>query len=150
MTVQRQGGCLCGAVRYRVHGMIRRVVYCHCTMCRRSTGHYAAFTAADKTAVRIEDDSSLTWYGSSDSARRGFCRACGSSLFWDPRMFEYLCIAAGSFDDSLGLDVSHHIFVADRGAYYALCDGLPEFAGSMHGGEEPVDLWNQTEGGTNE
>src|SRR5918998_688452 len=43
--IRGTGGCLCGAVRYEVRGPLRPVVDCHCTMCRRTSGHFAAFTA---------------------------------------------------------------------------------------------------------
>ena len=75
------GGCLCGAVRYQVAGPLRPVVYCHCTQCRRNTGHYMAATAARHRDFRLTGEAQLRWYESSDAARRGFCGRCGSTLF---------------------------------------------------------------------
>ena len=48
--VQR-GGCLCGAVRYEAQGPLRPVVACHCDMCRRTSGHFAAATAVRREAL---------------------------------------------------------------------------------------------------
>jgi hypothetical protein len=122
----RDGGCLCGAVRYRVRGPLRAVVACHCTQCRRSTGHFMAATAARRADFELLQDSSLKWFDSSGEARRGFCGVCGSTLFWEGRGRDYLSIAAGTLDDSAGLTTAVHIFVADKGAYYQIEPGVPQ------------------------
>ncbi len=123
------GGCLCGAVRYQAEGPLRPVVMCHCTQCRRMTGHFLAATAAKRTGFRIENPESVAWYHATDSARRGFCPRCGSTLFWDGDGNDYISIAAGSLDDSTGLAAACHIFVADKGGYYTIADGLPQIDG---------------------
>jgi len=121
------GGCLCGAVRYAVrHGALRPIVACHCTQCRRITGHYLAATAARCRDFRLLEDSGLRWYDSSSEARRGFCGRCGSTLFWQPHGRDYLSIAAGSLDDSSALTTACHIFVADKGGYYQIEPGVPQ------------------------
>ena len=121
------GGCLCGAVRYAVrHGALRAVVACHCTQCRRTTGHYLAATAARSRDFRLLEESGLKWYDSSNEARRGFCGHCGSTLFWQPHGRDYLSIAAGSLDDSSALSTVCHIFVADKGGYYQIEPGVPQ------------------------
>ena len=122
------GGCLCGAVRYQVTGPLRPVVLCHCTQCRRSTGHFMAATAARHRDFRLSAESELRWYVSSDSARRGFCASCGSTLFWQGAGRDYISIAAGTLDGATGLTSAAHIFVADKGDYYAIDDGLPQSA----------------------
>jgi len=79
----RTGGCLCGAVRYSVAGALRPVVVCHCTQCRRMTGHVMAATAARRGDFRLVSERELKWYAASNEARRGFCGRCGSTLFWE-------------------------------------------------------------------
>src|SRR5260370_15152891 len=109
------GGCLCGAVRYEVRGPLRQVVNCHCEECRRWTGHYLAATAVPRDALLIEDESRLRWHDSPTSphrARRGFCSACGSSLFWEPRDDDRIAIAAGSLDRPTGLRTVTDIWTA--------------------------------------
>jgi hypothetical protein len=121
------GGCLCGAVRYAVrHGTLRPVVACHCTQCRRITGHYLAATAARRHDFRLLEDSGLKWYDSSSEARRGFCGLCGSTLFWQAHGRDYLSIAAGSLDDSSAITTACHIFVANKGRYYQIEPGVPQ------------------------
>jgi hypothetical protein len=122
----RSGGCLCGAVRYVVHGALRPLVACHCSQCRRTTGHFLAATAARHGDFKLLSDSGLKWYASSTQARRGFCAVCGSTLFWEGVGRDYLSIAAGSLDDSSGLTIACHIHVADKGTYYEIEPGVPQ------------------------
>ena len=122
------GGCLCGAVRYEVAGRLRPVVLCHCTQCRRSTGHFMAATAARHGDFRLTREEELLWYPSSDSARRGFCGRCGATLFWQASGRDYISIAAGTLDGATGLVSACHIHVSDKGDYYSIDDGLPQSA----------------------
>ena len=129
MPPARAGGCLCGAVRYRVRGPLYEVLICHCEECRRWHGHVSAFTAARREDVALEDERALRWIPSPASdadARRGFCSECGSSLFWDAPGRETISIAAGTLDDANGLRIAAHVYVSQRGHYYDVPDdGLP-------------------------
>jgi hypothetical protein len=114
---------MCGAVRYRVAGPLRDVVGCHCSQCRRMTGHFLAATAARVADFKMLTDAELRWYEASAEARRGFCSRCGSTLFWAAHGKDYISIAAGSLDDATGLKFDCHIFVKDKGAYYQIESG---------------------------
>jgi len=120
------GGCLCGAVRYRAGAPLREVIACHCSQCRRQSGHFAAHTSVPLDRFWLERDTALTWYRASPAAERGFCRVCGSSLFWKPSDEPRISITAGSLDGPTGLSISHHIFCADKGDYYEIGDGKPQ------------------------
>ena len=126
---EKTGGCLCGGVRYRVAGPLRPIIYCHCGQCRRTSGHFVAATSAATDALEIVAGESLAWFASSEYASRGFCRICGSSLFWRPNGRNDISIMAGSLDDSDGLEPAEHIYVGDKGEYYELTDGLPQCQG---------------------
>ncbi len=130
-TVTARGGCLCGAVRYEVHGPLRDVFNCHCGQCRRTHGHYAAYSGAARDDLVIVEDAGLRWYRSSERAQRGFCSACGASLFWQPDGAGYTSIAAGSLDDPAGLKTIGHIYTADAASYYEITDDLARWPGSM-------------------
>lgn len=123
------GSCLCGAVAYEVEGPLREVIGCHCTQCRKQTGHYMAATAAKLDKFRIVKDEGLRWYRSSDMAERGFCQICGSTLFWQGKGRDYVAIAAGSVDGETGQRIAFHIFCADKGDYYDIADGDYQRAG---------------------
>lgn len=125
MGETRSGGCLCGGVRFSVRGPVRGVVYCHCTQCRRQTGHHYAATNVADADIEIDGAERLTWYRASGFARRGFCATCGSALFWKRDGADDISVMAGSFDTPSGLVGEMHIFVADKGDYYDIVDDLP-------------------------
>ncbi|MGI8909155.1 MAG: GFA family protein [Rubrobacteraceae bacterium] len=131
------GGCLCDAVRYEVRGPLRPVVNCHCSQCRRTSGHFVAATAVRPEAMTLIASEGLRWYRSSVTARRGFCQNCGSSLFWEPASGDKIVIMAGTLDTPTGLQTAAHIFVEDAGDYYEINDELPRFTGGAHGVEIP-------------
>lgn len=127
MAEVHTGACLCGAVRLRTTGRLRGVVYCHCSQCRKQTGHYYAATDVTDDRLEVTGADNITWYAASDFAKRGFCRTCGSALFWKRNGSEVTSIMAGLFDSPSGLKAESHIFVADKGDYYAITDDLPQF-----------------------
>lgn len=120
------GSCLCGAVRFATLGPLRGVIYCHCSQCRKQTGHHYAATNVPDGNIVIEGSESVSWYRSSPEAQRGFCRTCGSALFWKHDGSDYVSVLAGSFDQRSGLTGVEHIFVADKGDYYEITDRLPQ------------------------
>jgi hypothetical protein len=121
-----KGSCLCGGVTFEVKGDLAAPTACHCTKCRKHTGHHEAGTDVPRSAVTIKGEDQVTWYHSSEKVRRGFCRVCGSSLFFDPVHLDRIGISMGAFDTPTGTSLSMHIFVADKGDYYEIADGLPQ------------------------
>ena len=117
------GSCHCGGVRYTVDGPLREVISCHCSQCRKTSGHYVAATNAPRAALRLTADDTLTWYHASDTARRGFCARCGGNLFWEPLGRGDISIFAGTLDGPTGLTCGEHIFAQDKGDYYTLPEG---------------------------
>lgn len=122
------GHCLCGAVAYEVNGSLTDTHACHCGQCRRQGGHYVVATSAKRADFTLTEQRGLAWYRSSEFARRGFCRECGSALFWDDDGDE-ISINVGNMDAPTDLSVKSHIFVDDKGDYYTIDDRLPKFAG---------------------
>jgi hypothetical protein len=120
------GSCLCGAVTFEAVGPLREVVACHCSQCRKTSGHFWAATSAPAERFRIIRDDGLAWFQSSDTARRGFCRHCGASLFWEPEGEGRMSFAAGALDGPTGLGSAPHIYTEDAGDYYAPSGPPPE------------------------
>ena len=118
------GSCLCCAVRFAVTGDLGSPDACHCTACRKQTGHHLASCDVPKSALSITG--AVTWYQSSEKVRRGFCGTCGSTLFWDPVFRDWIGIAMGAFDGPTGVRLARHIFTAEKGDYYDIADGLPQ------------------------
>ena len=115
------GGCLCGAVTYRVEGPIDPIIGCHCGQCRRTSGHYAASTDVSENDLIISDrGDTLVWYRSSGKAERGFCGLCGSNLFWRQTGSGRVAVAAGSLDSTHDMHMNRHVFVHFKGDYYAI------------------------------
>ena len=126
------GGCACGGVRYAVHGKLRDIITCHCEQCRRTSGHFVAATACRREHFSLEKQDSLQWYSAVPGYRRGFCKVCGASLFFEEIGKERVSIAAGSLDAPQGLHIAAHIFTAEAGDYYTLEPGVPASADGTH------------------
>ena len=124
------GSCACGAVKYELHAPLRPSVACHCVQCRKISGHYWSATAVPRAALKLLSAHGLKWYQSSPHVRRGFCGICGSTLFWDNEERDSISIASGTLDNAEGLATSHHIFVAEKGVYYDIPEGMPRYPGS--------------------
>ena len=120
------GRCLCGAVTYAVSGALRDVTNCYCERCRRFTGHYMAAAAAPVADVSIDDPTQqLAWYPV-DGAEYGFCRSCGSSLFWKAESSPtQLSICAGSVEPPTRLRTVEALWVSQASDYFARPD-VPE------------------------
>ncbi len=123
-----KGSCLCGAVTFEVEGDLPPPDACHCSQCRKQSGHYFASTDIARSALTIHGAEKVTWFRSSEKVRRGFCSVCGSTLFWDPIRRDSTGVAMGAFDTPTGTRLGIHIFVADKGDYYDIADGLPQNA----------------------
>jgi hypothetical protein len=70
----------------------------------------------------------VTWYQSSPKVRRGFCATRGATLFWDPPHKDWIGIAMGAFDGATGTRIAIHVYVAEKGDYYEIGDGVPQAA----------------------
>lgn len=133
------GSCLCGGVKYRIEGPRRQIINCHCENCRRTHGHFAAYTAVDKADFELLSDKTLKWYHDEHpDTYRGFCNNCGASLFWDARgPGNRISISAGSLDAGHGLKTIGHVYMSESGEYYLVDDGLPQFSHSNNDKLDP-------------
>ena len=122
-----KGSCECQGVVFELIGELRDVVFCHCSQCRKTSGHYWAATQVSKGNLNLIKATSLSWYDSSDKARRGFCSVCGSSMFYERKGIDKISVSAGSLEIPPSLDRMRHIYVASKGDYYDISDDLPQF-----------------------
>lgn len=114
------GSCYCGAVEYELSGKLRDSMGCHCSQCRKTSGHYWSATQVTLENFKLIKEDGLVWFQSSDSAKRGFCNQCGSSLFWIPTDKDVISIGTGTLDMPTGLTTTHHIFTDAKGDYYTI------------------------------
>ena len=127
--IMTRGTCLCGAVSFEIAGPLEhRPEACHCTQCRKQTGHFLVAVNVRRSALTVHGADKVTWYRSSEQVQRGFCSVCGSTLFWNPTIdgYEFVAIAMGAFDSPSGMRIAKHTLVADKGDYYEIDDGLPQ------------------------
>lgn len=118
------GRCLCGDITFEVTDTPKEAAVCHCTECRRQTGHAWAEAFVDNSGLTILGE--LKWYAASPIGLRGFCPRCGSFLFWKGHGEDRTAISLGALDLPTGLKLEKHIYVAEKGDYYDIADGLPQ------------------------
>jgi hypothetical protein len=124
-----EGGCLCGATRFRAAGAASQLCYCHCRSCRGASGApfvaWATFPAAGFRIAR----GALALHRSSEPVLRGFCATCGTALTYAhaARPAE-IDVALAALDDPGVLRPACHIWVSHKLPWVELGDGLPRFA----------------------
>lgn len=128
------GKCLCGAVAFEAARERDRLDACHCSACRRWSGHCWASVNVRRETVKFRRGAEkVGWFRSSEEVRRGFCTECGSALFWQPDLSpehsHIFAISAGALDAPTGLTLALHIFADEKGDYYDIADGLPQRPG---------------------
>ncbi|MFZ5718124.1 MAG: GFA family protein [Pseudomonadota bacterium] len=117
------GGCLCGAVRFRASGPPRWIGWCHCQSCRKHSGApvsvFVAYGQAEVEATRGE----IARFRSSPGTTRGFCATCGSTLTCQGEARpDELHIHVGAFDAAGELAPTFHIFPEERLPWLCLAD----------------------------
>jgi hypothetical protein len=120
------GSCLCGAITFKIDGELPAPTACHCTQCRKHTGHYEAGSDIPRSAISIQGNDQITWYRT-ENVRRGFCAICGSSLFFDADDANWIGVSMGAFDTPTNTKLRMHVFVKNKGDYYDLNDGVQQF-----------------------
>lgn len=118
------GSCLCGDVEYEINGTPVGASVCHCGQCRKQSGHQ--WSGAQVPVGDLAITGPVSWYQASNFASRGFCPRCGSFLFWKANDEDMISFSLGAIDGPTGLTLEKHIFVAGKGDYYDIADGLPQ------------------------
>ncbi len=129
MAFEVSGRCLCGAVTYTVKAASRDVSVCHCGMCRRWTGGPLMYFDVEG-APAFTGHGDIGVYRSSDSGERGFCRHCGSVLFWKVAGEDRYTFTAGSLDRATGLTLAKEIFIEDKPAFYDFANATEKLYGT--------------------
>ncbi|MBX3500349.1 MAG: GFA family protein [Alphaproteobacteria bacterium] len=138
-TAPIEGGCQCGAVRYRVSTHPRWVGHCHCRMCQKAHGAaIVTWVAVPADAVDITSGS-LKYYRSSDHLQRGFCTECGTPVACvpdarpgEPAFFD---LALATFDDPRAFAPTVHVWCDSAMPWLPIDDHLPRFGQGFGVGE---------------
>jgi hypothetical protein len=120
------GKCGCGNVAFSASGAIEGIVSCHCKFCQRLHGNYNPMVLVNKEDFTFTNDAGLAWYDSSDHARRGFCKDCGSALFKEQKQGPKVLISVGSLDDTTNWQNIKNVFTESAGHYYVMPPGEKE------------------------
>lgn len=122
-----EGGCLCGAVRYRSTSEPYRSTYCHCDQCKKWTGA-PAIVGAQFALDGFEITGELGSFRSSGNAVRQFCPRCGSPLFWRADATpDRLSLFVGTLDDPSLAPPTAHIFASGQVGWCRIEDDLPRY-----------------------
>jgi hypothetical protein len=123
----REGGCLCGAVRFKAEGEPINVRICHCRNCQKAMGSpFFARALFDQRALAVEGETAR--YASSETLDRVFCKACGTRLFSWRRNGTAAGIALAVFDDRNAFTPTEHIWVSEKVSWVKLDDDLPQYS----------------------
>jgi hypothetical protein len=129
MSERRQpihtGGCQCGAVRYALYAEPTNPHVCHCRMCQKAFGNYFAPLAG----VPLND---LAWtrgtpgiFKSSEAVERGFCRDCGTPLFFRYVGRNRISVSLGSLDEPARVAPAKQVGIESRLPFIATLGDLP-------------------------
>jgi hypothetical protein len=126
VTTWHEGGCLCGAVRYRIAEPAKFSSICHCRSCQRATGAPAAAFVGVLRSQFERLRGSPRMYASSPGVRRGFCGACGTSLSYEGDAWPgEIHIYTATLDDPAALPPTVHTYTVGRISWFDPDDGLP-------------------------
>jgi hypothetical protein len=129
--MERNGGCACGAIRFKVTKPFMGVGVCHCTDCQKASGGTGAYVAlAPKDGFDVTKGEAKVYATQGDSGgevRRAFCANCGSPLWSSPGEAPFMTVKLGALDDSSDLTPSLHLYTASAPPWHLFHDGLPTF-----------------------
>jgi len=118
---------MCGAVRYELADTPGEYAACHCAMCRKFSGGILLGLEVPPGGLAWQGKDNVQTYTSSDWAERGFCKICGTSLFWrltaPGPMQGLLSLSAGSLDDMTGLNFAAEVYIDAKPDSHAFAGG---------------------------
>ena len=127
-TIKATGQCLCKSVSISAEAMSTDLGACHCNMCRKWSG--GPFLAVDcQSQVTITGEENISAYNSSEWAERGFCRQCGTHLFYRLKDNNQYMIPIGFFDDDSQINFDHQIFIDEKPHYYTFANDTNDMTG---------------------
>ncbi len=124
------GSCLCGGIRYEIHGEIGDIIECHCQRCRKANGTAFATNAPIQKAdfKIVKGEALFKKFASTPTTERCFCSECGSPIISikaeTPDTYR---LRIGTLDTLLEHKPTMHIFTAYKAEWDTICDGLPQY-----------------------
>ena len=120
-AVEGKGSCLCNAVTFKAQSAQKSMGACHCSMCRKwGGGPYLSVRC--ESEVVFEGEDSISRYSSSAWADRGFCKHCGTHLYFRLKENGHHFIPAGLFDDQEHFTLDRQVYIDNKPAYYSFAN----------------------------
>lgn len=127
-ATETKGGCLCGAVRFAVRNLDKNVGACHCGTCRKWGG--GPFMGVDcGSEVSFDGGEKVSVFNSSEWAERGFCRECGTHLFYRLKKSGRHVMPAGLFGGGFPFVFTHQVFVDEKPGFYRFANETEDMTG---------------------
>ncbi|WP_145963578.1 GFA family protein [Bradyrhizobium algeriense] len=127
MPDRHEGGCLCDAIRYRIHSIFD-VVYCHCAKCRRRCGAPVSLSVVVPKGEFELIKGAPASFRSSGVGANHFCSICGTQLYFVEDRGPYVSVSHGSLDEPESVRPRAHQWLGSALSWFHIDDGLPSFA----------------------
>ena len=130
MVEVHEGGCVCGAVRYRTRGEPKRAALCACTWCQKRSGSaFGVSVYFDEDDIDFHQGTLNSYLTASDADRRveaGFCPVCGTTVTWTLELRPGLRgIAGGTFDQpTFWYDLDAFVFTRSKPDWVVVPEGV--------------------------
>lgn len=126
-TKPAKGSCLCGSIKLEATSMSTSLGTCHCGMCRKwSAGPF--FSVDCGSDIKIDGSEHLAIYDSSQWAERGFCKNCGTNLFYKLKETQHYYMSAELFNEP-DLNFDHQVFIDEKPKYYTFSNQTKDMTG---------------------
>ena len=129
--MERDGGCACGAVRFKVTAPFLGVGVCHCTDCQKASGGPPNYVAlAPVSAFQVTKGEARMYRregGSGAEVARAFCADCGTPLWSIPGHEPFIPVKLGALDDNADLTPNLHLYASSAAPWHLMHDDLPIF-----------------------
>ena len=133
------GRCLCGRVTFELRGPLGTTTHCHCRSCRRSRGvAFVTWTSVPSQGFRVlGGNDEIAWHRTSPEVRWGFCRTCGSQMFYvadqpghpENPSLDRVYVAAGALDDLADVRPEAHVSWEEHVPWIEGAEALPRHRG---------------------
>ena len=123
-----KGSCLCGAVELSTASLSSEIGACHCGMCRKWVG--GAFLGVECSGkLNFTGKENVEVFQSSEWAERGFCKKCGTHLFYLLKQNQLYFVPVGIFDEQTNFKFESQFFLEDKPAYYEFANKTKNLSG---------------------
>lgn len=128
MAETHEGKCLCGSVTFTAEIAEKHADVCHCAMCQKWAGGIAMLV--DAVSLSVSENEHLGIYKASEWAERGFCKKCGSSLFWRMQDGSHATVSVASLESSEGFTFTKEIFIDEKPDFYSFAQDTDKMTGA--------------------